>query len=140
MVCAVARRDCGFSSLVARPLGLSCGFSPTSACRPPTEVCSQGYPRAHESAWPGGATEVAVARVAEIARGGWDRVQKRSQRPPGLREPQWGWGSMGEPFLMSGEAGASVWGDSDTSKKIVLTGFGLSMYVKLEEKYIHILP
>ena len=49
MICTAARRDFSFSSLVAWPLGLSCGFSPTSACGPPTGVCSQGCPGSHET-------------------------------------------------------------------------------------------
>ena len=36
MVCSAARRGFCFSSLVAQPLGLSCGFSPTSVYGPPT--------------------------------------------------------------------------------------------------------
>ena len=40
-VCAAVRRDFSTFSLVAWPLGLSCGFSPPpSACGPPTDVCS----------------------------------------------------------------------------------------------------
>lgn len=40
------RSDFRFSSLVVWPVGLICGFSPNSACRPPTGVCSQGWPGA----------------------------------------------------------------------------------------------
>ena len=43
-------KDFHSSSLVAPPLWLSCGFSPTSVCGPPTEVCSQGCPGALRSA------------------------------------------------------------------------------------------
>ena len=42
------RRDFTSSSLVARALELSCGFSYTSVCEPPIDVCSQGCPRAQE--------------------------------------------------------------------------------------------
>ena len=45
---AAARRAFSSSSLVTWPLGLSCGFSPSPACVPPTRVCSRGCPRAHE--------------------------------------------------------------------------------------------
>ena len=51
VVRAAARRDFSFSSLVAQPLGLSCGFSPTSSCGPPTGLCSQG----RSPPWQGGA-------------------------------------------------------------------------------------
>ena len=40
MVCSGKRRDFSSSSLVAQPLGLSFGFSPTSACGPSIGVCS----------------------------------------------------------------------------------------------------
>ena len=39
---AAARRDFSSPSIVTQPLGLSCGFSPTSICGPPTGVCSRG--------------------------------------------------------------------------------------------------
>ena len=44
VVPAATRRDFSSSSLDAWPLGLSCGFSPTSVCGPLTRVCSRGYP------------------------------------------------------------------------------------------------
>ena len=40
MACAAAERDFSSSSLVAQPLGLSFGFGPTSACAPPSGLCS----------------------------------------------------------------------------------------------------
>ena len=43
MVHTVTRRDFSSSSLVTLPLGLSCSFSPTSACVPPTAGYSRGY-------------------------------------------------------------------------------------------------
>ena len=38
----ITRRDFSSSSFVAQLLGLSCGFSPTSLCHPPTGVCCRG--------------------------------------------------------------------------------------------------
>ena len=40
-VCTAVKRDFSSSSLVTQPLGLGCSFSPTSACVPPTRVCSR---------------------------------------------------------------------------------------------------
>ena len=54
VVPAASRRDFSSSSLVALPLGLSCGFSPTSVCVPPTGICSSGCPRAHAATQVGG--------------------------------------------------------------------------------------
>ena len=39
---AAAKRDFSSFSLATGPLVLSCGFSPTSACVPPTRACSRG--------------------------------------------------------------------------------------------------
>lgn len=43
MVCASVRSDFTSSSLITWLQGLSCSFSPTSACVPPTRVFSRGY-------------------------------------------------------------------------------------------------
>ena len=70
-------KDFHSSSLVAPLLGLSCGFSPTSACGPPTGVCSRACPRALRSApvrtghrggmasWVTGPSAVTGARVSQ---------------------------------------------------------------------------
>ena len=52
LICGLCgwQKDFCSSSLVVPPLGLSCVFSPTSGCGPPTGVCSQGCPRALGSA------------------------------------------------------------------------------------------
>ncbi|KAJ8781378.1 hypothetical protein J1605_007818 [Eschrichtius robustus] len=42
MVHTAVRRHFSSSSLVTRPLGRSCGFSPTSVCGLPTGICSRG--------------------------------------------------------------------------------------------------
>ena len=93
MVCTAVWRGFSFSFLVAWPLGLSCGFSPTSACGPPIGVCSQGCPGAQESTPArGGCGSSTVAGVtgalaATGMRGSW-RPQAQESRP------QWG------PFLI----------------------------------------
>ena len=48
MVHKSTRKDLVFFSLVTRPLGLNCGFTPKSASVPPTGVCS----RFCQSTWP----------------------------------------------------------------------------------------
>ena len=69
MACAAAQRDFHSSSLVALPLGLSFGFSPTSVCVPPSGICS--LPR-----WEG------VKEVAD-----WDTLAHSGQG--GVRWPRW---------------------------------------------------
>ena len=101
------RRDFSFSSLGARPLGLRCGFSPTSACGPLTGVCSLGCPGAHESA---------PVRKGRGVDGSWghrstchygDRTRRRGQQMLVLWEcPFWQ-----EPYQMPTEAGASAQGE-----------------------------
>ena len=48
LICSLCKwwKDFWSSSLVALPLGLNCGFIPTSPFGPPTEICSQGCPGA----------------------------------------------------------------------------------------------
>ncbi|KAJ8781437.1 hypothetical protein J1605_007697 [Eschrichtius robustus] len=69
VVPAASRRDFSSSSLVALPLGLSCGFSPTSVCVPPTGICSSGCPRAHA------ATQASYTQTKD-----WFALAKQSQQ------------------------------------------------------------
>ena len=87
MFCTAAWRNFSFSSLVAWPLGLSCGFSPTSACGPPTGVCSQGFPGAHKSAPVRRGHKGGSSWGRESACHSGDMVRRRRRRLPGCGSP-----------------------------------------------------